>query len=96
MAAGLRTLGVELEEFPDGMDVTGGEIGGGIGGGIVDGAGDHRCAMSFCILGQVASGPVTVHGCHNIDTSYPGFADDLSRLGGRVRIAGPREQGGDT
>ena len=64
------------------------------GGGVVDGAGDHRCAMSFCIAGQVASGPVTVHGCHNIDTSYPGFVADLSRLGGRVRNVGPKEQGG--
>ena len=89
MAAGLRTLGAELEEFPDGMDVTGGVI----GGGVVDGAGDHRCAMSFCVLGQVATGPVTVHGCHNIDTSYPGFVADLSRLGGRVRSAVAKEQG---
>jgi 3-phosphoshikimate 1-carboxyvinyltransferase len=92
MAAGLRTLGVELEEFPDGMDVTGGVI----GGGVVDGAGDHRCAMSFCIVGQVATGPVTVHGCHNIDTSYPDFVADLSRLGGCVRSAGPKHRGNDS
>jgi 3-phosphoshikimate 1-carboxyvinyltransferase len=81
MARGLTVLGVEVEEYADGIDITGGEI----GGGIVDGAGDHRCAMSFCVLGQVASGPVTVTGAHNIATSYPGFADDLARLGGRVR-----------
>ena len=81
MARGLAVLGVEVEEYADGIDITGGEI----GGGIVDGAGDHRCAMSFCVLGQVASGPVTVTGAHNIATSYPGFADDLARLGGRVR-----------
>jgi 3-phosphoshikimate 1-carboxyvinyltransferase len=51
MGRGLRTLGVALEEFAEGMDVHGGPI----RGGAVDGAGDHRCAMSFCILGQVAS-----------------------------------------
>ena len=84
MAAGLETLGVSLTEFPEGMDVNGGDI----GEGVVDGAGDHRCAMSFCILGQVASGPVTVQGCHNIDTSYPGFLKDLLRIGGRVSAAG--------
>ena len=61
-----------------------GAIGGAIGGGTVDGAGDHRCAMSFCVLGQVASCPVTVTGAPNIATSYPGFADDLARLGGQL------------
>ncbi|MEJ2401997.1 MAG: 3-phosphoshikimate 1-carboxyvinyltransferase [Xanthomonadales bacterium] len=80
MARGLETLGVSVEEYPDGIDITGGEI----RGGAVDGAGDHRCAMSFCVLGQIATGPVTVDGAHNIATSYPDFARDLARLGGRV------------
>ena len=88
MARGLETLGVDLEEFPDGMDVRGGEI----GGGRVDGAGDHRCAMSFCVLGQVAAGPVIVEGCHNIDTSYPGFTHDLAGLGGNVVAGALTEQ----
>jgi len=80
MARGLKTLGVALEEVEDGMDVEGGAI----RGGAVDGAGDHRCAMSFCVLGQVADAPVTVSGCENIDTSYPGFAADLSTVGGNI------------
>jgi len=81
MARGLQTLGVELEEYDDGMDVTGGAI----AGGTVDGAGDHRCAMSFCVLGQVASGPVLVDGCHNINTSYPSFVKDLKQAGGNIQ-----------
>jgi 3-phosphoshikimate 1-carboxyvinyltransferase len=81
MACGLQRLGVAVEEYPDGLDIHGGAV----GGGTVDGAGDHRCAMSFCVLGQVASAPVTVTGAHNIATSYPGFCDDLARLGGRVQ-----------
>jgi len=80
MARGLESLGVNLQEYADGMDVDGGAI----GSGQVDGAGDHRCAMSFCVLAQVASGPVTVAGCENIDTSYPGFVGDLVRVGGNV------------
>jgi 3-phosphoshikimate 1-carboxyvinyltransferase len=86
MARGLESLGVQLREYPDGMDVEGGSI----GSAMVDGAGDHRCAMSFCVLGQVASGAVTVAGCENIDTSYPGFVADLARVGGNVgaRAAG--------
>jgi 3-phosphoshikimate 1-carboxyvinyltransferase len=82
MARGLENLGVKLTEFPDGMDVTGGAV----HGGVADGAGDHRCAMSFCVLGQVASDPVTVTGAENINTSYPGFMADLQRLGGEVTV----------
>ena len=82
MARGLENLGVRLTEFPDGMDVTGGAV----HGGVADGAGDHRCAMSFCVLGQVASDPVTVTGAENINTSYPGFMADLQRLGGEVTV----------
>lgn len=81
MARGLATLGVELTEYPDGMDVSGGEI----GQGAVDGAGDHRCAMSFLVLGQVASGTVTVGGCENINTSYPDFLAHLREAGGLVK-----------
>jgi 3-phosphoshikimate 1-carboxyvinyltransferase len=80
MARGLETLGVRLREYPDGMDVEGGPV----KGGRVDGAGDHRCAMSFCVLGQVASAAVSVAGCENIDTSYPRFVDDLKSVGGAV------------
>jgi len=80
MAAGLAALGTNLREYPDGMDVEGGAI----TGGRVDGAGDHRCAMSFCVLGQVASAAVNVAGCENIDTSYPSFVDDLAAVGGSV------------
>ncbi|NNJ64639.1 MAG: 3-phosphoshikimate 1-carboxyvinyltransferase [Xanthomonadales bacterium] len=80
MGQGLKTLGVGLREYEDGMDVEGGTI----GAGHVDGAGDHRCAMSFGILGQVAQGPVSIAGVENIDTSYPGFVADLGAVGGRI------------
>jgi 3-phosphoshikimate 1-carboxyvinyltransferase len=80
MARGLESLGVRLTEYRDGMDIEGSAI----RGGSVDGAGDHRCAMSFCILGQLADSDLEVNGCRNIDTSYPGFAHDLKSVGGRI------------
>jgi 3-phosphoshikimate 1-carboxyvinyltransferase len=82
MARGLETLGVSLSEYEDGMDVHGGPV----DGGRVDGAGDHRCAMSFCVLGQVAGSAVTVDGCENIDTSYPGFVQDMVAVGGELGL----------
>jgi len=82
MAAGLKVLGIRLTEFEDGIDIYGGPL----GSGEVDGAGDHRCAMSFCIAGQVAAGPVAVAGATHIDTSYPEFTQHLQILGGQVQI----------
>jgi 3-phosphoshikimate 1-carboxyvinyltransferase len=82
MAKGLERLGVSLREFEDGMDITGGPV----GSATVDGAGDHRCAMSFAILGQAASGEVRVTGAEHINTSFPTFVQDLSAVGGNVRV----------
>ncbi len=82
MAGGLSELGVSLQEYPDGMDI----LGGAIGAGQVDGAGDHRCAMSFAVLGQVASAQMRVAGAENIDTSFPSFVQELSRVGGSVSV----------
>jgi 3-phosphoshikimate 1-carboxyvinyltransferase len=80
MARGLESLGVRLTEYRDGIDIEGGAV----KGGSVDGAGDHRCAMSFCILGQLADSDLEVSGCGNIDTSYPGFVHDLEAIGGVI------------
>jgi 3-phosphoshikimate 1-carboxyvinyltransferase len=80
MARGLETLGVSLCEYADGIDVTGAAV----TGGMVDGAGDHRCAMSFAVLGQVADGDILIAGAENINTSFPSFATDLLAAGGSV------------
>lgn len=82
MARGLETLGVRIEEYSDGIDIHGG----GLGSGEVDGEGDHRCAMSFCIAGQIAGGPVLVDGASHINTSYPDFVAHLQSLGGQVEV----------
>lgn len=70
MAAGLRRLGVQIEETPDGAVIKGGRL----TGGKVDSHGDHRCAMSFAVAGAVATGDVTITDCANVATSFPGFA----------------------
>ncbi|MHA6203373.1 3-phosphoshikimate 1-carboxyvinyltransferase [Dyella soli] len=69
MASGLRTLGVAVEETPDGATVTGGPV----GGGTIQSHGDHRIAMSFAVAGLVAGGPVRINDCSNVATSFPGF-----------------------
>jgi 3-phosphoshikimate 1-carboxyvinyltransferase len=80
MAAGLRKLGVELTEYPDGMDIKGGKV----FGGQVESAGDHRCAMSFAVLGLVAAERVRIEEAEFIATSYPGFISDMRQLGANM------------
>ena len=77
MAAGLRTLGVAVEEAEDGASIQGGAI----GGGTVHSRGDHRIAMGFAVLAQRAAADVRIEDVANGATSFPGF-DDLARAAG--------------
>ena len=83
LTEGLRVLGVQVEEFPDGLAIHGGPV----GGGLIRAHGDHRIAMAFAVLGNRAAGPVTVDDGSCIATSYPGFSEALRSLGGRVEDA---------
>jgi 3-phosphoshikimate 1-carboxyvinyltransferase len=83
MAAGLRTLGVRVDEAPDGATIHGGAI----HGGEVDSRGDHRIAMSFVVAAQLASTPVRVLDCANVATSFPGFLDLATGCGLGLRAA---------
>ena len=69
MAAGLKALGIGVEETADGALVHGGTL----EGGDVDSLGDHRIAMAFAVAGQVARGPVRIADVGNVATSFPGF-----------------------
>lgn len=76
---GLKEIGVDVEETPDGMIIQGGVKG---GAGRVDAEGDHRIAMAFAVAGCVAPGGVHIRGASSISTSYPSFLSDLDRLRG--------------
>jgi 3-phosphoshikimate 1-carboxyvinyltransferase len=80
MAHGLRALGIEVDETPDGAVVHGGRF----SGGSVESHGDHRIAMAFAIAASVADAPVTVRDVAAVDTSFPGFATKLGKLGLRI------------
>lgn len=83
MAAGLRTLGVDVDERPDGAEILGGLP----GGGHVDSAGDHRCAMALAVLAQRAARPVLIDDCANVATSFPGFSELAASVGIRLNVA---------
>lgn len=81
LASNLQRLGVSCREYEDGLEIEGGE--GRLEGRVRTG-GDHRMAMAFGAL--VAAGhEVEVDEPACVRVSYPGFWDDLERLGGAVR-----------
>ena len=80
MADGLRRLGIQVEETPDGAVVHGGRF----MGGDVESYHDHRVAMSLAIAGTIADGEVLVRGVDNVDTSFPGFKDLMTSLGAHI------------
>ncbi len=82
MARGLKALGIETRETPDGIVIRGGTL----RGGTVDSHGDHRVAMAFAIAALHADGPVTVRDCKNVDTSFPGFAGLARRAGLSIEV----------
>lgn len=73
----LRAMGAEVEEFEDGMVITGGRP---LHGAVMDSYGDHRIAMGFLTAGLAAAGETTLLHCTNINTSYPGYAENLNEL----------------
>jgi 3-phosphoshikimate 1-carboxyvinyltransferase len=77
MAQGLRALGIQVHESPDGAIIEGGRI----AGGQVESRGDHRVAMAFAVAGQMASGEVEILDVANVATSFPGF-EELAREAG--------------
>jgi 3-phosphoshikimate 1-carboxyvinyltransferase len=77
LAAGIRALGGDVEEYPDGFHIRGARP---LSGGIADAAHDHRLAMAFAVAGLAATGPTTIAGADVVDVSYPGFFETLALL----------------
>ncbi|MGQ4659402.1 3-phosphoshikimate 1-carboxyvinyltransferase [Lysobacter sp. F6437] len=90
MAAGLRALGVVIEETPDGAVIdgrAGSEVLFDAGG--IESHGDHRIAMSFAIAAQLARGEVRIRDTANVATSFPGFEVLAARAGMALQAVSP-------
>jgi 3-phosphoshikimate 1-carboxyvinyltransferase len=81
VVANLVTLGVEAEELPDGMRITGGDH---PLRGRIRTAGDHRLAMAFGVLGALPGNAIEVDDPDCAIVSFPGFWSLLDRLAGRA------------
>lgn len=77
MATELRKLGVDLEEYPDGISIKGKAA---LRGCEVQSYGDHRIAMSLSIGALMAEGTTVINNASCADISFPGFFEELKRL----------------
>jgi len=81
LAEGLRRMGAQVEEFPDGMRVAG-RSAGKLRGAKVDPQGDHRIAMALTVAALGAEGDTTVLDADCAAVSFPEFFKTLERLRG--------------
>ncbi len=86
MAAGLRALGVGVEETADGACIHGLGAHGRLRAGAVDSHGDHRLAMALAVAAQRADGEVRIGDCANVATSFPGFMALATAHGMGLRV----------
>lgn len=84
MADGLRALGADITDTPDGAKIVGKRL----AGGVADSCGDHRTAMSFAMSSLISDGPITVLDCANVNTSFPGFAQTAAAVGLKIEEQG--------
>jgi len=77
LAANLRAMGAEVEEFEDGLGIPGRQK---LHGASIDSFGDHRIAMAFSVAALRAQGETEIRGADAAVISYPEFFDVLNGL----------------
>lgn len=73
----LHRMGAEVEEFPDGLRVPGGQK---LRSAEIESYGDHRIAMAFTVAGLATSEGVTIHGAECVGISFPEFFERIDRV----------------
>jgi 3-phosphoshikimate 1-carboxyvinyltransferase len=73
----LRAMGAEVEEFPDGMRIPGGQK---LHGATIESFDDHRIAMAFAIAALRAEGESVIKGAESVAVSFPEFFEALGKV----------------
>lgn len=73
----LLEMGADVTEHPDGLEIRGGLP---LRGARLDSHGDHRIAMAFAVAGLFAEGETVVENAACVETSYPGFVQQLQGI----------------
>ena len=77
IAAGLRSMGANIEPTDDGFIIQGPTP---LRGTTIDASGDHRVGMAFAIAGLIADGETVIENADSIKTSYPNFEEHLHSI----------------
>ena len=77
MAEGLKKLGIKVEEYPDGIDIEGGEFS---HSATISTYNDHRIAMAFSVAQLVSTVDIQIDNRACINVSCPAFFDSLSAM----------------
>ncbi len=83
MTVELKKMGVDINEEKDRLVIKGGAI----KGAEVHGWDDHRIVMALAVAGMVA-GETNIDTIESVSISYPGFFDELKKLGAVVDMPG--------
>ncbi|HWF39713.1 MAG TPA: 3-phosphoshikimate 1-carboxyvinyltransferase [Candidatus Acidoferrales bacterium] len=86
IAEGLRAMGAQVDEFPDGMRVAG-QSAGKLRGAKIDPHGDHRIAMALSVVALGAEGDTVIRDADCVGVSFPEFFPTLERLRGAEKPA---------
>lgn len=78
----LRLMGITVEEFDDGLRITGKQS---LNGARVESYGDHRIAMAFAVAGLIAKGETEIIGAEAASVSLPEFYSLLATCGAPVK-----------
>jgi 3-phosphoshikimate 1-carboxyvinyltransferase len=75
--AGLRAMGAEVDEFDDGLRVSGPKP---LRGAVIDSRGDHRIAMAFTVAALMAKGESEIKDADCVAVSFPEFFELLDSV----------------
>ena len=81
MIDGLQKMRVDVKGDDDSVTIRGGTP----KGAVIETYNDHRIAMSFAVLAQAAEEETTILNPECVSKSYPGFWEDLRKIGAEMR-----------
>ncbi len=83
MVKGLKQMGAKIEEKPDGMLIEGSEK---LHGANIESFSDHRIVMAFAVAALKSEGATRINHAESVAVSYPGFIEDMKRLGAKMAV----------
>jgi 3-phosphoshikimate 1-carboxyvinyltransferase len=84
--AELSKMGARIEELKDGIIIHQSKL----NGADVHGYDDHRMVMALAVAGLAAEGETVIDTAEAVEVTYPTFAEDMRKLGGKIMTSGDK------